>query len=230
MSRINLSVRYMNRIFPVVNRIQMLKGVTAVMTEKLEDLIVSYFKLSARPTRLIILKSAFFIYFRLKLTLSHSVLFLCKFFTNKKEVKMEGLIIRKAKPEDAKDLLKVLENLSSTKGLSVYRAEEIFDFILPNPVYSIFVAEVKGKVVGSVTLLLERKLIHDGGIVGHIEDVVVAKKYSGSGIGTELVGFVLGVAKSKKCYKVILDCSREFVPFYEKAGFKEYGVQMRFDL
>lgn len=143
---------------------------------------------------------------------------------------MEDLIIRKAEPEDAKGLLEVLKNLNPTGELSSSRAEQILDFILPNPVYNIFVAEIKGKIVGSITLLLERKLIHNGGIVGHIEDVVVAKEYSGKGIGSELIGFALGAAKSKKCYKVILNCSREFMPFYEKFGFKEYGVQMRFDL
>ena len=32
------------------------------------------------------------------------------------------------------------------------------------------------------------------------------------------------------CYKVILDCSESNVAFYEKNGFKRYGVAMRYDL
>jgi glucosamine-phosphate N-acetyltransferase len=34
------------------------------------------------------------------------------------------------------------------------------------------------------------------------------------------IGFSLG------CYKLILDCTRDKVPFYEKAGFKEKEIQM----
>ena len=37
-------------------------------------------------------------------------------------------------------------------------------------------------IIGSTTLLIEQKFIHDGGKVGHIEDVVTRKGYEGFGI------------------------------------------------
>jgi glucosamine-phosphate N-acetyltransferase len=38
------------------------------------------------------------------------------------------------------------------------------------------------------------------------------------------------VARKENCYKVILDCSQNNIPFYEKAGFREYEVSMRYDI
>jgi len=85
------------------------------------------------------------------------------------------------------------------------------------------------KVVASTTLIIEQKFIHDGGLVGHIEDVVVSKEYQGKGIGEELILQVLDYAKKNNCYKTILDCTDDVKPFYEKIGFKKHSSCMRFD-
>jgi glucosamine-phosphate N-acetyltransferase len=87
-----------------------------------------------------------------------------------------------------------------------------------------------GKVIGAITLLLEQKFIHDGGKVGHIEDVVTRRDYTGMGIGLALVKKCITLAKEEKCYKIVLDCSQDNVPFYKKAGFREHEVSMRYDL
>ena len=42
-------------------------------------------------------------------------------------------------------------------------------------------------ILAAGTLLLEQKFIHGGALVGHIEDVVVAKKARGLGLGKEIV-------------------------------------------
>jgi glucosamine-phosphate N-acetyltransferase len=85
------------------------------------------------------------------------------------------------------------------------------------------------KVVGAATLLLESKFIHNGGIVGHIEDVVVEKNYQGQKIGEKIIRYLLEVAKTKGCYKTILDCVDEVKPFYEKIGFTHNANALRFD-
>jgi len=84
-------------------------------------------------------------------------------------------------------------------------------------------------VIGSTTLLIEPKFIHQGGKVGHIEDVVIAKEHQGTGIGEKLINFVLDHAKQNQCYKTILDCSDDLKQFYEKIGFKKHSNCMRFD-
>ena len=93
----------------------------------------------------------------------------------------------------------------------------------------IFVAIDDKKIVGSTTLFIEQKFIHDGGFVGHIEDVVVRKDYERRGIGMKLVISLLDVAKQRKCYKTILNCEDSLKPFYEKIGFKKATNEMRYD-
>lgn len=125
-----------------------------------------------------------------------------------------------------------LSNLTEVGKISEdhQNAKKILHEITSDPSYKIFVAVKKdGEIVGSNTLLIEQKFIHNGGKVGHIEDVVTKKGYEGMGIGTALVGGSLRFARQMKCYKVILDCSEENVPFYKKIGFKDYGASMRYD-
>ena len=107
--------------------------------------------------------------------------------------------------------------------------KNILKKILENENHIIHVAELNGKIVGSTTLLIEQKFIHEGGFVGHIEDVVVNKEFEGQGIGMKLVLSLLDVAKEKKCYKTILNCEDKLIPFYEKIGFKQKSTEMRFD-
>ncbi len=125
-----------------------------------------------------------------------------------------------------------LSNLADVGRISEDQenAKKILHEITSYPFYKIFVAVKKdGEIVGSNTLLIEQKFIHNGGKVGHIEDVATKKGYEGMGIGTALVGGSLRLARQMKCYKVILDCSEENVPFYKKIGFREYGISMRYD-
>ena len=78
-------------------------------------------------------------------------------------------------------------------------------------------------------MLIEQKFIHQGGLVGHIEDVVVRKECEGTGIGKKLILSLLEYAKRKKCYKTILDCNDDVKPFYEKIGFRYESNCMRYD-
>ena len=100
------------------------------------------------------------------------------------------------------------------------KALEIFRNIQLNQKHIIIVAEINGRIVGATTLLIEPKFIHQGGIVGHIEDVVVDKEFQGQKIGEKIIKYVLGIAKNNDCYKTILDCSDDVKQFYEKLGFK----------
>ena len=143
---------------------------------------------------------------------------------------MSELIIRKIIESDLKNgFLESLDNLRQTSNLQQNSVKNILKRILENENHIIHVAELNGKIVGSTTLLIEQKFIHEGGFVGHIEDVVVNKKFEGQGIGMKLVLSLLDVAKEKKCYKTILNCEDKLIPFYEKIGFKQKSTEMRFD-
>ena len=125
--------------------------------------------------------------------------------------------------------LESLDNLRKASNIDRKFAMNILKKIISNPNHIIHVAEIDGKVVGSTTLLIEQKLIHNGGLGGHIEDVVVSKEFEGKGIGMKLVISLLEKAKEMNCYKTILDCKDELIPFYERIGFKRESNQMRFN-
>ena len=127
------------------------------------------------------------------------------------------------------------QSLSNLAGLGRIiedntRAEKILSQIKSCPFHKIFVAvKDDGQIIGSTTLLIEHKFIHDGGKVGHIEDVTVNKNYEGKGVGSTLVRKAMGFAKESNCYKVILVCSEKNIQFYKGIGFKEHEISMRYD-
>ena len=143
---------------------------------------------------------------------------------------MSEPIIRKLRMEDLQNgFLTSLDSLRNASDIDKSKAEEIFKKIDSNPDYTIAVAELDGKIVGSTTLLIEQKFIHQGGLVGHIEDVVVDKNFQGQKIGEKIMKYLLEIAKKRGCYKTILDCTDEVKPFYEKLGFKQVASELRFD-
>ena len=143
---------------------------------------------------------------------------------------MTDPVIRKIRKEDLENgFLTTLDSLRKTSDIDKNKAEEIFEKINSNPDYLIAIAEMDGKVVGSTTLLIEQKFIHKGGLVGHIEDVVVDKNFQGQKIGEKIMKYLLETAKDEGCYKTILDCADDVKPFYEKLGFKQVANELRFD-
>ena len=143
---------------------------------------------------------------------------------------MSGIEIREIEESDLENgFLETLDFLRNASSLDKSMAKEILKKIKQNPNHIIHVAIDNKKIVGSTTLFIEQKFIHDGGLVGHIEDVVVRKDYEGKGIGIKLVTSMLERAKEKNCYKTILDCKDNVKQFYERIGFKRESSGMRYD-
>jgi len=143
---------------------------------------------------------------------------------------MSEPIIRELKKEDIwNGFLKSLDSLKLASDIDKIKAEEVFEKINSNPDYIIAVAEMEGKIVGSTTLLIESKFIHQGGLVGHIEDVSVDKDFQGKKIGEKIMKYLLEVSKNRGCYKTILNCTDDVKRFYEKLGFKQVASELRFD-
>ena len=143
---------------------------------------------------------------------------------------MNNITIRKLQKEDLTNgFLETLDSLRQTSNTDKKIIEKIFEKINSNQDQLTIVALSDGKVVGATTLLIETKFIHNGGKVGHIEDVVVDKKYQKKGIGEKMITYLLRYAKEQGCYKTILDCVDDVKPFYEKLGFKHNANALRFD-
>ena len=143
---------------------------------------------------------------------------------------MTDVKIRELQEKDLfNGFLESLDSLRKASDLDPKKAKEIFEKIKSRPDHVIYVAVYHSKIIGSATMFIEPKFIHGGGMVGHIEDVVVTKEHRGGGVGQQIINALLEYAEKKGCYKTILDCTDEIMPFYEKLGFKRHSNSMRFD-
>jgi glucosamine-phosphate N-acetyltransferase len=143
---------------------------------------------------------------------------------------MTSIKVRKLQRKDIYNgFLLSLDSLRESSHIKPKKANAIFDKISKNPQQVIYVAVENSKIIGSASILIEQKFIHEGGKVGHIEDVVVRKEFQGRGIGQKIVKSLLEYAEKQGCYKTILDCADDLVQFYEKIGFKRHSNSMRFD-
>ncbi len=143
---------------------------------------------------------------------------------------MVDITIRELEEKDLfNGFLKSMDSLKLASNLDREKAKNIFEKINSNSNHFVYVAILDGIIVGSTTMIIEPKFIHEGGNVAHIEDVVVSKEYQGKGIGELLIQSLLELAKDSNCYKTILNCSDEVKPFYEKIGFKKTSNGMRYD-
>lgn len=98
--------------------------------------------------------------------------------------------------------------------------------IKSNPYHKIIIAKINGVIVGTSTVLIEPKIIHNLSRVAHIEDVLVDSNYRTCGIGSILMKKVIDISKEFNCYKIILDCSLSKIDFYKKFDFVVKETQM----
>jgi glucosamine-phosphate N-acetyltransferase len=146
-----------------------------------------------------------------------------------------SFILRELQDDDLSNgFFETLSNLSEVGSISKEKnlAEKILNIIKHDKNYITIIAEDQKnhQVIGTATLLIEQKFIHNGGKAGHIEDVVTRKGYEGRGIGKEIMKELIKIAKENGCYKIILDCDEKVISFYEKIGFRKHSIMMRINL
>ena len=90
----------------------------------------------------------------------------------------------------------------------------------------IWTVEHNSELIGTATIIYERKFIFIRCILAHIEDVCVKESYRRKGIGRLLIQKLMDEAKEKKCYKITLDCASHNIPFYTACGLETRGTQM----
>ena len=134
-------------------------------------------------------------------------------------------IFRKLEESDYhKNYLQLLSQLTQVGQIS----PEEFSNILAKIQSQIWVFEdtSANKIVASASIFLEQKFIHGGGIVAHLEDVVVDQSYRGNQLGHKLIVSIVEIAKNSGAYKIIADCKPELLSFYSKNGFEKKGEQI----
>jgi len=131
-------------------------------------------------------------------------------------------------PDLNRGFIKTLRSLSEV-DLTFEEAVPVFQRRLNSGLHT-YVAEIDGEIVGTASVFIEPKFIHSGGMVGHIEDVAVDPQRHGQGIGKALVQHLIDHCRNLGCYKILLQCTPELIPFYEREGFRQWVCNMRMDL
>lgn len=141
----------------------------------------------------------------------------------------EGYSMRPIALDDYdKGVLDCLRGLTTVGDISQEMWDNQFKYWKKNhdQYFTLVITDAVQRVVAVGTLLMERKLIHECGLVGHIEDIAVAKDQQGKKLGIRLIKALIAIGKAQGAYKVILDCSDHNIGFYEKCGLVKAGVEM----
>ncbi len=137
---------------------------------------------------------------------------------------MENLIIRKLQKSDYHigyiDLITQLSE-ANKNIITEDKFYTYLDELSTNQNIFVIYDKEQNKIAGTGSIIIETKLIHNFGIVGHIEDIVIDIKYRGYGLGKMIINFLVDFAKEKKCYKTILTCNDSNLEFYKKCGFSK---------
>ena len=134
--------------------------------------------------------------------------------------------VRRAEERDLGDLLAVLSQLHPLDPPLDSRSDSIqsaWEEMQRQPHRALLVAEVAGRVVGTIDWYLTPNLTHGGRPYGTIENFVVDSTHRRRGVGAALLNAVLAEAKLTGCYKVQLqsDLQRgDAHSVYEAVGFK----------
>jgi glucosamine-phosphate N-acetyltransferase len=120
--------------------------------------------------------------------------------------------------------LNLLNEFRDTK----FSKEFLLEFInsLPNNHDIFLMFDNENNIIGTITIIIERKLINNGNNVCHIEDLIINNLYKSNGYGSQILEFVNTYAREKKCYKIILNCNDNLKKFYEKNSFEFKNIQM----
>jgi len=149
----------------------------------------------------------------------------------------EGSDIR-VRPAVTDDLPAVLglyaqPDFDHDRVLPLEEARRLFARFASYPDYTLYVAERGGTIVGSFALLVMDNLGHLGAPSGIVEDVVVAPRWQGKGVGKVMMTVARDRCRAKGCYKLVLssNAKRERAhAFYESLGFARHGYSFRLDL
>jgi ribosomal protein S18 acetylase RimI-like enzyme len=140
-------------------------------------------------------------------------------------VKMEymSLIIREVQNNDLNGLLKLYTYLHE-KSIPE-KTENLLNLwqeILADSTYHIFVGELDGKIVSSCTLVVVKNLTRGASPYAFIENVVTDVRFRERGFASSLLKEAVEIARLSDCYKIMLmtgSKKAETLRFYNKLGF-----------
>ncbi len=103
---------------------------------------------------------------------------------------------------------------------------------LKNPFCDVLVGKSDGMVIATATIYYIDVAIRTRPYA-YLEGLVVDETKRGQGIGTEFFKKCIDVARQKACYKMVFTSGASRADahvFYEKMGFKRWGLEFRMDM
>ena len=110
---------------------------------------------------------------------------------------------------------------------------DAFEAIDRDPNNELIVAEMDGKVIGTLQLMFLPSISYQGGTRAQVESVRVVQHLRGQGIGAEMMEWALARARQRGCHMMQLTShkSREDAHrFYERLGFTKSHIGMKISL
>lgn len=131
--------------------------------------------------------------------------------------------IRDARPEDMEQVLALVQELADFEkepdAVEITKEDLVKDGFGETKLFHCFVAETTDGIAG-IALVYPRYSTWKGPVI-HLEDLIVAEKMRGSGLGTALLDEVVryghGLGVKRICWEV-LDWNETAIEFYEKKG------------
>ena len=140
-------------------------------------------------------------------------------------LKKEKMNIRKGTITDMQAVLDLIRELAvfekEPDAVVVTVADLERDGFGDNPLFSTFVAEVDGEIVG-MALYYYRYSTWKGRTI-HLEDLIVKEKMRGTGLGSALYTKIIEQGKADNVRRIewnVLDWNTPAVEFYKKSGAK----------
>jgi len=139
-----------------------------------------------------------------------------------------NITFRKANREDVSEIVRLLSDDQ------LGESREQYNRIIPESYYSAFdminadennyltIAEVNGKIIGTMQLTFITHMTYQGGKRMQIEGVRVDKSARGQGIGKTMFEWAINKAKEERCHLVQLTTDKkrpDALEFYKKLGF-----------
>lgn len=135
----------------------------------------------------------------------------------------ENLMMRPLNLNDYdKGYMQLLAQLTVVGDVSREEFEAKFEKMraCPNTFYIVVLEDTSSnQVIGSASLIIEHKFIHQCATRGRVEDVVVNNAYRGKQLGKLLLDVLTLLSQEVGCYKISLECKDKLVSFYKQFGY-----------
>jgi GNAT superfamily N-acetyltransferase len=146
-------------------------------------------------------------------------------FPRRSGLKKKTMIIRTAKPEDAPQMLNLIQTLAvfenEPDAVEVTLADLLREGFGEKPSFFTFVAEHQNEIIG-MAIYYYRFSTWKGKTI-HLEDLIVQEKYRGIGAGMALYKAIIAQGKKDQVRRIewnVLDWNQSAIDFYEKTGAK----------